>query len=70
MPHPFASKYALSSHADLVGVLFIIWGVLTALVGASTLALGVGAVALINSASRGGSFARRHTTTPPTAATR
>jgi len=55
MPHPFASKYALSSHADLVGVLFIIWGGLTALVGASTLALGVGAVALINSASRGGS---------------
>ena len=31
------------------------WGVLTTLVGASTLALGVGAVALIRSATRGGS---------------
>ena len=44
----------MSSHVDLVGVLFVIWGVLTALVGVSTLALGVGAVALITSASRGG----------------
>ena len=45
----------MSSHVDFVGVLFIVWGVLTALVGLSTLALGVGAVALITSASRGGS---------------
>jgi hypothetical protein len=44
----------MSSHVDLVGVLFIIWGILTTLVGLSTLALGVGAVALIRSASRGG----------------
>jgi hypothetical protein len=35
-------------------VLFVIWGLLTTLVGVSTLALGVGAVALIMSASRGG----------------
>ena len=35
-------------------MLFIVWGVLTALVGVSTLALGVGAVALITSNSRGG----------------
>ena len=44
----------MSSHVDLVGVLFIIWGLLTALVGLSTLALGIGAVALITSASSGG----------------
>lgn len=42
------------AHVDLVGVLFVVWGLLTALVGFSTLALGVGAVALIASASRGG----------------
>ena len=39
---------------DFVGVLFIVWGLLTTLVGVSTLALGVGAVALIASASGGG----------------
>ena len=44
----------MSSHVDLLGVLFIIWGLLTTLVGLSTLALGVGAVALIASAARGG----------------
>jgi hypothetical protein len=42
------------AHLDFLGVLFIIWGLLTTLVGVSTLALGVGAVALIMSASRGG----------------
>ena len=42
------------SHVDFVGVLFIVWGLLTTLVGLSTLALGVGAVALIASASQGG----------------
>jgi hypothetical protein len=44
----------MTAHVDLVGVLFIIWGLLTTLVGISTLALGIGAVALIVSASRGG----------------
>ena len=44
----------MASHVDFVGVLFIVWGLLTTLVGVSTLALGVGAVALITSASRGG----------------
>jgi hypothetical protein len=38
---------------DLLGVLFVVWGLLTTLVGVSTLALGVGAVALITSANRG-----------------
>lgn len=44
----------MPSHVDFVGVLFIVWGLLTTLVGVSTLALGIGAVALIASASSGG----------------
>ena len=43
----------MSSHVDFVGLLFVVWGLLTALVGLSTLALGVGAVALITSATSG-----------------
>jgi hypothetical protein len=44
----------MKSHVDFLGVLFIVWGLLTAVVGVSTLALGVGAVALITSAGRSG----------------
>ena len=44
----------MTAKVDFLGVLFIVWGLLTALVGVSTLALGVGAVALVASASRGG----------------
>jgi hypothetical protein len=44
----------LRAHVDLVGVLFILWGLLTTLVGLSTLALGVGAIALIASGASGG----------------
>ena len=44
----------MPAHVDLVGVLFILWGSLTTLVGLSTLALGVGAVALISSGAAGG----------------
>jgi hypothetical protein len=43
----------MSSHVDFVGVLFVVWGGLTALVGLSTLSLGVGAAALITSAGGG-----------------
>jgi hypothetical protein len=47
-----------ASHVDLVGVFFMLWGLLTILIGASTLALGVAAAALIESAGRsGGGFA-------------
>jgi hypothetical protein len=42
------------SHVDFIGLLFIVWGLLTTLVGLSTLALGVGAVALIASNAQGG----------------
>jgi hypothetical protein len=44
----------MPSHVDFVGVLFIVWGLLTTLVGISTLALGAAAVALMTSASRDG----------------
>ena len=43
------------SQVDFLGVLFIVWGLLTTVVGVSTLALGVGAFALIASASHDGS---------------
>jgi hypothetical protein len=36
---------------DLVGMLFVIWGGVTVLIGASMLALGIGAVTLIEPAS-------------------
>jgi hypothetical protein len=44
----------MTSHVSFVGILFIIWGLLTALVGVSTLALGIGAAALAASSGRGG----------------
>jgi hypothetical protein len=44
-------------HVDFLGVLFIIWGLLTTLVGVSTLALGVAAAALITSRGGGSQFA-------------
>jgi len=43
-----------SSHIDFVGILFVLWGLLTTLIGLSTLALGIGAVAIIASAARTG----------------
>ena len=48
----------MSTHVDFVGALFIVWGALTALVGLSTLALGIGAVSLITSATTGGAGAQ------------
>ena len=44
----------MAAQVDFLGVLFVAWGLLTTLVGVSTLALGIGAVALITSAGRGG----------------
>ena len=43
----------MKSHVDFVAVLFIVWGLLTVLIGVSMLSLGVGAIALITSANRG-----------------
>jgi hypothetical protein len=45
----------VDAHVAFVGVLFIVWGLLTALVGVSTLMLGIGAVALLSTAAHGGS---------------
>lgn len=44
----------MTPQVDFLGILFIVWGLLTTLVGVSTLALGVGAFALISSTGRGG----------------
>ena len=45
----------MKSHVDFLGTLFIVWGLLTVVVGVSTLALGVGAATLITSSERNGS---------------
>jgi hypothetical protein len=42
----------MKSHVEFVAALFIVWGALTALVGLSSLALGVGAASLAASATR------------------
>jgi hypothetical protein len=44
----------VDAHVAFVGVLFIIWGLLTALVGVSTLALGIGAAALAAASGQSG----------------
>ena len=41
----------MNSHLDFLSILFIIWGALTALIGVSMLALGVGAVAIASSSA-------------------
>ena len=43
----------MSSHVDFVAILFVVWGALTAIVGLSTLALGVGAASLAASGNAG-----------------
>jgi hypothetical protein len=43
----------VKTQVDFVGILFIVWGLLTTLVGVSTLALGIGAFALLTSPNRG-----------------
>src|SRR5262245_44992976 len=48
-------------HVDFLGLLFIVWGVLTTLIGLSTLALGVGAVAMLSSTTRPVGFAAEFT---------
>jgi len=44
----------LAAQVEFVGALFVIWGVLTTLIGLSTMALAAGAVALITSSNRHG----------------
>ena len=47
----------MARHVDFVGVLFVVWGVVTALVGLSTLALGVGGASLATSPNLAGGVA-------------
>ena len=47
----------MARHVDFVGVLFVVWGVVTALVGLSTLALGVGGTSLATSPNLAGGVA-------------
>ena len=44
-----------AEHVTLLGILFMLWGGLTMVIGASTLALGIAAGALIASGRNGGS---------------
>ena len=43
----------MAASVDFVGILFVLWGALTILVGVSTLALAVGAVTLLTSQTGG-----------------
>jgi len=43
----------VTSHVDFVAILFVVWGALTAIVGLSTLALGVGAASVAASENGG-----------------
>jgi hypothetical protein len=52
-PHAPALR-SPESQVDLVGVLFWVWGGLTILIGASTLALGMAAASLISAAAEAG----------------
>jgi hypothetical protein len=52
---------AAAFRVDFLGILFAIWGVLTTLIGLSTLALGVGAAAVLASPDRPASFAASFT---------
>jgi len=53
-PTPVAPARSADPHVDPIGVLFVVWGGLTILIGASTLALGVAAAALISSSAQAG----------------
>jgi hypothetical protein len=52
--NPGRGTTGMSTYVDFVGVLFIAWGLLTALIGVSTLALGIGAIAVIATTNRSG----------------
>jgi hypothetical protein len=43
----------VSTHVDFVAILFVVWGALIAVIGLSTLALGVGAASLATSQASG-----------------
>lgn len=47
----------MTTHVEFVAILFVVWGALTAVVGLSTFALGIGAASLATSDSGGGQVA-------------
>ena len=47
----------MTTHVDFVAILFVVWGGLTAIVGVSTLALGIGAASLAASDNSGAQVA-------------
>jgi hypothetical protein len=47
----------IAAHVDFLGALFVVWGILTATLGVSTLLLGVGAAALVSSGDGDGRLA-------------
>ena len=48
---------AVATHVDFVAILFVVWGTLIAVLGLSTLALGVGAATIATSNAGGGHVA-------------
>jgi hypothetical protein len=48
---------AVAAHVDFLGALFVVWGILTATLGVSTLLLGVGATALVPAGQAAGRLA-------------
>jgi hypothetical protein len=47
----------MTTHVDFVAILFVVWGALTAIVGVSTFALGIGAASLAASDNSGAQVA-------------
>jgi hypothetical protein len=47
----------MTTHVEFVAILFVVWGALTAVVGVSTFALGIGAASLATSDNGGGQVA-------------
>jgi hypothetical protein len=47
----------MTTHVDFVAILFVVWGALTAIVGVSTFALGIGAASLATSGNSGAQVA-------------
>jgi len=46
----------MSAHVDFAGVLFIIWGLLTTLIGLSTLSLSIAAASIVSSGGHSPNF--------------
>lgn len=49
-----AGPAAVAAHVDFLGALFVVWGILTATLGLSTLLLGIGTAALVSSGTDSG----------------